>query len=102
MTNNLIEEVIYKDSDLLSLAELEKLLEKVPEEYKNSVRIEAEAYNIAYDEETYSRIRVWYQRPETDKEAKLTEDKRKQLLLQRELYEIQQLKQLQEKYKDKL
>lgn len=82
---------------------LEYLLEQVntlPEEYRNTINIEKEEVSYPYDSNTYYTINVTYEREETDEEyekRKLDIKKRDSEFAAREL---EQLKKLQEKYKE--
>ena len=87
-------------SEFMSM--LQKAYNKVPEEYRNTIKIEieCETYGYNYDDNEYHRVvfRITYQRPHTKEEIELAERVERERKLMREEEERELFERLKIKY----
>lgn len=100
----MVTEVVFKTSDLCLIQESpaeflafwQKYIDMIPEEFRNSARVELDA--VSEWDSGYLEFKISYQRLETEEEARAraAHDETKAARTRR--LEIEQLKMLQEKY----
>lgn len=72
----------------------EEKINSIPEEFRETAKVELEPVS-GYDGGSYASIEIYYYRPETEEETKVRESKEKnraELLRQRELKRLEELK----------
>lgn len=84
-------QIPHNDGTLVHFIQwLEKLNQKIPQQHRNTARVEIES-ELDYGDSSKATIRVFYSRPETDEEEEARERKHKETRLNAKAYLEQQL-----------
>ena len=101
LSRNIVSEIIY-NSRYISLKDLNNLVKEVPSQYKDSIMLDAESVEEYGSDPPSPIIKIYYYRPENDKEYETRITKKQTREKELEARELASLKQLQEKYKGKI